>query len=189
MPGRGPGRPRLVAGRGAPEGALDGRPGMNPYTSAPVTTPRRRLDPWTASQTTMNVAFRRASSLGPSGQPRDQRPDAPAQCEPELLEATGVSAGERLVGEIAKRTAAPEAERLVEQLGGAFPARRERPPAFVGEPLELPRVDRVGLDAQLVTAAAADDHVGPECLAQVGDVNVERVDRRGGRIVAPEVVE
>ena len=105
-----------------------------------------------------------------------------ARLQPEVLEPPDLRRGERLVGEVVERRAAPQRERL---------AQRAAVLADVSEALEAQRVDGVGVDAQLVAAPARDDlRVGArELLAQLGDEHLHELRRRGRRPVAPQPLD
>jgi hypothetical protein len=116
---------------------------------------------------------------------RERRVDRQlARPQPELLEAADLRAGERLVGEVAQRLAAPQLERVMRG-GGAVAG------GLLDEPLEADRVDGVGADAQLVAAAAGDD-LGLGALeqpAQLRDVELHHLHAAGGRVLAPEPLD
>ena len=92
---------------------------------------------------------------------------------------------ERLVAELGKRRAAPERERLAQ--------RRLRPaalpPRLGHQPLEAVQVEVARLDPELIARRAGDDRVGAERLAQLGDVPLQDLRRRGRRTTGPEILD
>ena len=105
-----------------------------------------------------------------------------------LLEATDLDLRERLVGKLRQWWAAPQRERLAEQLGRALGLLLGHGrPALGDEPLEVLQVERVRFDADHIAAAERDDDVA-QLAAQARDVHLECLGRCGRRIVAPQLV-
>ena len=78
--------------------------------------------------------------------------------EPQVLDARDVRLCERLVGELYERRAAPQAQRLLEQIGGAGRlAGGEGSPTLAYDPLEPVEIDRLRLDAQDVARPLRDE--------------------------------
>ena len=84
---------------------------------------------------------------------------------------------------VAERVAAPETQRLAQQLGGAW---RLAAPRRGDELVEAPHVD-VPLDE--VAGLARLDRTFSECLAEARDVDLQRRGRGRRRLVAPELVD
>jgi hypothetical protein len=95
----------------------------------------------------------------------------------QLLEAADLAGRERLVGYIGKRRPAPQRERLARHVVG-------------DERGEAHRVDVTVAEAQLVPAPAGDDlravAAGRQRLANLRDVELHHLGRRGRGILAPE---
>src|SRR6266511_1099771 len=109
--------------------------------------------------------------------------------EPQLLEARDLGLRKLLVPDVDERRPPPEGERLSEELGSlAVGLLLERGRPLGGEPLESLRVELVRLDVKTVSEPVSHDPVLAE-LAQLGDVHLERVRRRRGWLLAPEVVD
>ena len=98
----------------------------------------------------LGVAAERELRLDPLLQRRD----------PQVLQASDLREGERLVGEVRQRISAPQRQRLLE-LGPAESARSPASSARPGRgPLEAVQVEPLGIDLQLVAALARDDRAG-----------------------------
>ena len=79
---------------------------------------------------------------------------------PLVLQARDLALGERLVGEVVERRAAPERERRVQRRDRPLGAARgELAPPLRQPALEPVRVELLGLDPQLVAVLARDHHV------------------------------
>ncbi len=107
-----------------------------------------------------------------------------------LLETRDLVLGERLVGEVGQRRAAPEGERRSQALrGGARVAALLCGAALGRQPLEAVDVELIGAQLERVTAAASDERALAERLPQPRDVDLHRL-RRGFRLaLAPELVD
>jgi len=103
--------------------------------------------------------------------------------EPQLLEPAPLRLHERLVRQIRERVAAPEVERLLQQLGplggGAAGGLRD-------ECLEPREVELVGSDPEHVAGRMRDEDVRPERLSQRRDEVLQRPEGLGGRLLPPE---
>ena len=104
----------------------------------------------------------------------------------QLGEPADLGLSPRLVGEVGEGRAAPERESLAQA-----PARSRRlGSARLGdEPLEAVQVETVRLDDELVARRARDDHVAAERLAELGDVRLQDLRRRGRRAAGPEILD
>ena len=95
----------------------------------------------------------------------------------QLLEAADLAGRERLLGDVGERRPAPQRERLARQVVG-------------DERREAQRIDVAVAQAQLVPAPAGDDlravAAGRQRLANLRDVQLHHLGRRGRRILAPE---
>ncbi len=107
-----------------------------------------------------------------------------------LVEARRLDLRERLVGELAERRAPPERERFVQQLGrAAVLVASERPPSLAGEPAEATRVEPIGIEREAIAAPAGLDHAVAERLAEIRDVDLDRLRRGGRSALAPDRVD
>ena len=108
--------------------------------------------------------------------------------DPGLLEAPHVARGERRVGEVAERCAAPEPERLAQQVrGGLGPPARQLAPAARDELVEALHVALAGADAEPVPGRGPRHRVAvAERLAQPRDVDLHGLDRPGRGVLAPQ---
>jgi hypothetical protein len=99
------------------------------------------------------------------------------RARPQLLQPADLRSGERLVGDVGQRVAAPQRERLAR-----LPARHE--------PLEMQRVDVAPVEPQLVPAATRRDHpaVAGERAAQVRHVGLDHLGRARRRRVTPQAL-
>jgi hypothetical protein len=105
---------------------------------------------------------------------------------PQLLEARDLRLCERLVEEIRERGPPPQCKSLAERdLGGLRLAALERRPPLLRETRETMRVDPLRLELEDVSRHTCRDD-GPERLAQLGDVDLDRVTRSVRRIPRPE---
>ena len=98
----------------------------------------------------------------------------------QLVQAPDLGRGERLLGHVAQRRAAPETQRLARG-------------TLRQQPLEPRGIHPMAPDTQLVPAAARGDRavVGAagHRLAQVRDVQLHELRRRGRRVIAPQTVD
>jgi len=109
--------------------------------------------------------------------------------EAELLEARDLALGERVVTQVGQSGPAPQGERLAKQVGGlAERAAAQGGIALLRELFEALGVELPGVDAQPVGGPLPGQAVGND-LAQLRDVDLERVGGRGGRLLAPEVLD
>ena len=108
--------------------------------------------------------------------------------DPRLLEAAHLAGCERLVRQVAERRAAPQAERLAQQLRrGLRPAGRQLAPAARDELVEALHVALAGADAEPVPGRGPRHRVAvAERLAQPRDVDLHGLDRPGRRVRAPQ---
>ncbi len=93
--------------------------------------------------------------------------------EAKLLQTGDLGLGEALVGEVRQRLPPPLLERLL------------RLPA-VPQELETAEVELLRLDPQQIPARLRLQAVPAEHLAELGDVDLERLSRRLGRLLVPE---
>ncbi len=96
--------------------------------------------------------------------------------EPKLLQAADLGLREGLVGELGQRLAAPERKRLALLARG-------------GQPLESGEVELVLLDAQQVARRARLDTLLAERLAELGDVDLERLPPALRCLLVPECID
>jgi hypothetical protein len=110
--------------------------------------------------------------------------------EPKLLEPRDRSLREGHAAEIGECRAAPDAERLAEQLRSRLRStlsQCERP--LLGEPLEPTQIELVGWDVQHVTGRAGlDCRLRAQHLTEVGDLPLHLGDGGGGRGTRVEIV-
>ena len=106
--------------------------------------------------------------------------------EPALFEPRDLALGEIVVREIGERRPAPEREPVAEHRGRGS---RRGLARSVDELLEAVDVERLGRELQNIAARAGDERVGPERLAQLRDVALERLRRRVRSLLAPEVLD
>ena len=126
------------------------------------------------------VAAEREVGVDPALERRDAK----------LLELEDRRLGERLVGEVGEGRSAPQRERLAQLVGCDSVVRcRERATTVLDEPLEVMGIDRVGLDLDRVSAGLRHEDVGREHAAQPRHESGERVRRRLGRMVAPQILD
>jgi hypothetical protein len=112
--------------------------------------------------------------------------------EAQLLEPLDVGARGRLEAEAGEGAAAPERERLLEQLQGFLDRARRLSRARGGDrALEPDRVELVGRQLEHVPVGVRRDRVPAvgELFAQQGDVDLNGLDRTGRRVLAPELVD
>ena len=110
--------------------------------------------------------------------------------QPPFLEPFPLGLGERLGGEVGERRAVPEPERLPEQARGRVGVTGSQlPPGAADQRFEALQVELAWLDDEPVAGSARLDSAGAERLAEPGDVDLERLDRRGRRLLAPERVD
>ncbi len=110
--------------------------------------------------------------------------------ETQLLESHDGRLGERLVREVGKSRAAPEAQRLaktaccalcITRRGGGSGACRER--------LEAVQIQLIGLELDDVTGGTGRDGVGPEHLAQIRDEALEHDLHGVRRLLPPKLID
>ena len=110
--------------------------------------------------------------------------------QPHLLEPLDRDLRERLVGEVGERRAAPERERLAQEIDAASRlAARERlarPRSFAARS-GRGRASRARRGSG-IRAAASRSRLGAERLAQLGDLSLDLRDRGDGRSAGVEVV-
>jgi hypothetical protein len=98
--------------------------------------------------------------------------------------------GERLVGEVGERVAAPQSQCRAEELARARRVAICKPLSrFFDQRLEPLAVDLSGRRQEHVAAAARLQHIAAERLAQVRDVDLDRLRRRRRWPLAPELVD
>ena len=114
----------------------------------------------------------------------------------QLVEPRDLLLGERLVGEVRQRRAAPQRQPLAQPLRRAIRlARGERALAGVHRPLEALHVDIVGAELQQVAVGPRDEHVAVaigavlQLLAQLRHVDLQALGRRRRRALAPQLVD
>ena len=99
---------------------------------------------------------------------------------PQLLQAPDLRCGERLVGDVGQRRSVPQAQRLARG-------------ALSEQPLEAAGIHPAAAELQLVAAPVRGDRVGLPLrghrLAQLRNVELHHLGRRGRRLVAPEPVD
>ncbi len=118
-----------------------------------------------------------------------------ARERPELLETAGLGVGPVGAGVLTEDRAAPQRQRLREQLDA--PTRVRRRARLDDQPLEAPGVDVDGARGQRVAVTAGDEHPargpgGPvrlERATQVGDVGLQAGGARRRRLALPQRVE
>ena len=123
----------------------------------------------------------------------------PAQCQaglhvhldgrqPSLVEAGDGGLRERGEGELGERRAAPHRQRIAEDGRRALRVTdAERLPALLGEPIESLGVEVTGSDAQPVPRGSGAEDVGVrERAPQTRHVDLDRLDRPGLRVLAPQ---
>ena len=116
--------------------------------------------------------------------------------DPQVIQASDLREGKRLVGEVRQRIPAPQRQRLLERSDGRVGAVAGKLGAAPGEePLEAVRVELLGIECQLVAALARDDRAGAAAsvrarqrLAQTRDVHLQRLGGAGRRALPPELV-
>jgi hypothetical protein len=109
--------------------------------------------------------------------------------QPLLLEAFPLGPDERLGGEVGESRALPERERLAQRAGGRVgPGGIEVSPRARDQGLETLEVELPRFEHDAVARAACLDPLGAEHLAEPGDVDLERLDRRSRRRLAPQRV-
>ena len=116
---------------------------------------------------------------------------------PQVIQASDLREGKRLVGEVRQRIPAPQRQRLLERSDGRVGAVAGKLGAAPGEePLEAVRVELLGIERQLVAALARDDRAvaaasvrARQRLAQTRDVHLQRLGRAGGRMLPPQRVD
>ena len=114
------------------------------------------------------------------------------QCEPQLLEPADLRLRERLEDEIGERRSAPERQRLPQLLGG--PPRvfgGQSLAALVGQALASVEVELARLHVEQVAIRLGHQPGGAlsKSLAQPRHLDLEALPWRGGRVLAPELVD
>ena len=117
--------------------------------------------------------------------------------QPQILQAGRLARDERLLAEPRKRRAAPQRERRLERRGGALRvACRELAPALSDEPLEVVRIQPIGIQPQLIAVLAGNDGGAPtiagagvERFAQARHVYLQRLRRGRRRMLSPQLVD
>ena len=105
----------------------------------------------------------------------------------ELFESEHLQLRERFVGEVGERRPAPEIESFAQSLRRKAGRRLLR---LLDQHLEAEQVELVRADADHVARLLRDDRVvRGECLAELGDVVLQRVGGCPGRLRAPELVD
>ncbi len=110
--------------------------------------------------------------------------------EPQLLEALGFCRAPGLLRQIGERWPAPDRERLAQvvcSVGGA--ARFQGGAAALERALEAVEIELLLADDDAVTAAGGLDPLRAQRPAQPVHVDLERLDGRRGRRLAPEPVD
>ena len=116
----------------------------------------------------------------------------------EVFQPGRLGLGEGLEGEIGQRRAPPQGQRLDQPGTGRLGvAGRGQLAGLGGHPLEANGVHRFGIGPQHVAGRLAGQHLGRragravrfECLAQVGDVRLQRAGGPSRRLVTPELVD
>ena len=113
----------------------------------------------------------------------------------QLLEPLDVHTRKRLELQIGQRPPAPQTLGLAERpRRGIGITRLERPPPILDQILEAPQVELPGRNVQDVTRRPRDQRrptgaVRAERLAQARHVDLQRVARRRGRIVSPQLLD
>ena len=109
--------------------------------------------------------------------------------QPLLLEPGDLVLREGLVSEVGQRRPAPQVQRLGQGLRGAGRlAAVERRSPLGRHALEPVGVHLIGVGLEHIAPAAADEHALAERLAQPRDVDLHRLRRGVGRLLAPELV-
>jgi hypothetical protein len=107
-----------------------------------------------------------------------------------LLEAARLRPRERLVGKVGEDRAAPERERLPELPGRSIGTAGSELLLGAGDQAhEAVDVQLALVHAQPVALAVRLDPIGTEGRAQPVDVDLERGDCRGRRLLSPELVD
>ena len=106
--------------------------------------------------------------------------------EAKLLEPADLTLRPWLVGELDEWRAAPEREGLPQALGCG---RRLCPSRLGHETLEAVQIETIRLDAELVARRPGDDRLVAERLAELGDVRLQDLRRRGRRTTGPEILD
>jgi hypothetical protein len=108
----------------------------------------------------------------------------------QLLEPCNLDLRERLVREVREWRPAPERETVAEALGGPRVLAEPEGVARVGrerrEPIEI---EAFRLELEHVARWPRGDRLAAECLAKLRDVDLDRVARALGRLLAPQVVD
>jgi hypothetical protein len=105
----------------------------------------------------------------------------------QLLEAQDLGRGERLVGEVGERRAAPQGERCSQCLRALLHGVQSAGLSDLA--LEAHEIDLLGLDVQGVAIATRLNGVFAELFAQLRDVVVQRVARRLRGLCSPELLD
>lgn len=110
--------------------------------------------------------------------------------EAQAVEPGDLGLRERLLGEVGKRGAMPECERLSQRARGErrLVARPELP-CLPDEPLESVEVELVVLKLEEIAGSRRANPLGTERLSQPRDVDLDRLPRARGRVIVPEAVD
>jgi hypothetical protein len=115
----------------------------------------------------------------------------------ELGQARDVRLREGLEREVTERIVSPQRERPAQRGGRHVGGRRQRPPAFAGQPLEPHGVDALEVDAEHVSrlpshevaAGRTSEPLRLERIAQARDVRLQQVLRAAGHLNSPQDLE
>ena len=110
--------------------------------------------------------------------------------QPKLVQPVGLTLDERFVSKLGERRAAPERERLAEV--GRCPLwtpRSELSLAFREQVREPREIELALVDEEPVPARLGQQPVGAEPLAQLGEMLLQRVERRHRRPLDPQLLD
>jgi hypothetical protein len=118
---------------------------------------------------------------------REVSVDSILECgQPCFLQARDLVLSEPLVGEIGQRLTAPQPKRLVQQLAAARGVTgEERMSRVRDDRLKAFGVDLIRSGRQQVPAAAGQQDLVAQCLAQMRDIPLQRFCRRHRRSLVP----
>jgi len=110
--------------------------------------------------------------------------------QPRLLQPADRTRGEGLVAEVEERLPPPQQERLPQNVAGFLRCTLlEEPPSVSERLLEALQIQRTRLELQHVAELAGYEHAGAERLAQLRDVDLERLHGAPRRTLPPERVD